>query len=77
MDGRNTVVKKDEFRVGDTVVLKLPEQKINEVLKMEKGNHAIIYQGKNRGKKGIIDDVTDSQIMIKSEGEVIITRKDY
>lgn len=49
-DGKNLLVDKDVYKTGDSLLLKLPEQKILEHIKLEKGNLALITKGKNSGK---------------------------
>ncbi len=56
-DGRNLMInvknpkkpKEDVYKTGDSVLLELPNQKIVNHVKMEKGNLAIITGGQNKG----------------------------
>lgn len=79
-DGRNLIVPKDEYRVGDSVVLH--EGKIKKHLKFEKGAKIYLIAGKYIGSSGILEHVQsfDSNspdiITLKIENEKIKTRKD-
>ena len=59
-DGRNILVEAtdaNKYKVGDSLLLTMPEQKIDEILKFEKGSSVIVTQGKNIGRIGTIEDV--------------------
>jgi small subunit ribosomal protein S4e len=56
-DGGALLVDKDEYKTNDTIVIKLPERKMSEAIRFEKGNLALIYKGRHRGMSGKIKDV--------------------
>ena len=82
-DGTNLLVDKDNYALGDSLILELPERKLKSLLKLEKG--AIVYMtgGKNIGTVGKLEDVTQgtgikkSMITVKSKKETFQTRKNY
>lgn len=53
-DGRNIIInektKKQSFETGDSVLIKLPEQKIVDHIKMKNGNLGLITAGQNKGE---------------------------
>ncbi|MBU5689953.1 MAG: 30S ribosomal protein S4e [Candidatus Aenigmatarchaeota archaeon] len=49
-DGRTFVVKEKDYSTGDSLLVQIPEQKIIEHLKMEKGTIGLITGGENRGE---------------------------
>jgi len=55
-DGRSLVVD-TKAKVGDTCLIQIPEQKILEVIPLEKGSQVIIIKGVNAGKIGKISDL--------------------
>jgi len=57
-DGRNLLVEKDTYKTGDTLKIKVPEQKIIDHFKLEKGNVAYVISGKHAGEIGTIKEVT-------------------
>ncbi|MCF7871820.1 hypothetical protein K9L97_02190 [Candidatus Woesearchaeota archaeon] len=69
--------KINEYKTGDTLIIKLPEKKIESCIKREKGNLALIYTGKHAGKTGTIEEITDQHIKIKTKDETIQTKKSY
>lgn len=77
LDGRNIIVKNDDYKVGDSLVLSLPEQKINGHLKLENGMIAYLIGGKHMGETGVLESVEGSKIRVRTEKEVYETAKDY
>lgn len=76
--GRNLLVEKDGFKVGDMVVLQLPEQKITEHIKMEKGAMALLLAGQHIGDIGTVEDMRGEEIIFKSKDKgVFETLKRY
>lgn len=80
--GRNMLVKKDDYRVGDTILLDLTKKEIKGVLKLEK--NAIIYliSGKHIGNVGIFESIkklrnAPDQIVFKIKNKKYETLKDY
>ncbi len=77
-DGKNILVEKDEYKVGDTVVIGLPKQDIKENIKLEKGCSIYLIGGKHVGGIGKIEDIITNKITYKNEkGEMIETLKKY
>ncbi|MFO8016409.1 MAG: 30S ribosomal protein S4e [Candidatus Woesearchaeota archaeon] len=69
MDGRAVRVKKDDYKVGDTIMLSLPGQEIKEHIRLEKGSTAYMIGGKHIGDTGKVQDVEGRNIRIKSDQE--------
>ena len=74
-DGRNILVKKDNYKIGDSVVIKIPSQEIAEHLKLEKGAYVYIIEGGHAGYHGTIEEIAEDVLKIKSDKETIITPK--
>jgi len=49
-DGRNIIIKSGDYSVGDSLLLKLPEQEIMESVKFEPNVTVMIISGKHGGK---------------------------
>lgn len=64
-DGKNILVKKDTYRVGDSVMISLPDQKILKHLRLEKGSHGLITGGKNIGIWGRIKEIEKKKHMLE------------
>jgi small subunit ribosomal protein S4e len=56
-DGGALLADKDDYKTNDTIVIKLPERKMSEAIRFEKGNLALIYKGRHKGMSGKIKDV--------------------
>jgi len=68
-DGKNIIVDKDIFKIGDSVLVELPSLKILEHLKLEKGTLGLIIKGKN---SGILTDVKDTIVSRSMEPSKIV-----
>tara|TARA_B110000014_G_C19823361_1_gene427156 strand:- start:1 stop:678 length:678 start_codon:yes stop_codon:yes gene_type:complete len=62
-DGK-TLIDDTKVSVGDTCVLQIPEIKILEVIKLEKGMNCLIIKGINAGKIGKIDKIKEGTFSI-------------
>lgn len=82
-DGKNLLVDKDVYRTGDSLLLKLPEQKILEHIKLENGNIGLIVKGKNSGRLVRIKELVISRsrepnkVICDLENKEIEVLKDY
>jgi len=56
-DGRNQLVKKDEYKTGDVLKLYFKDDKIEEVFKFEKGNISMIIGGSHIGELANIEGI--------------------
>jgi small subunit ribosomal protein S4e len=56
-DGRNKLVKKDEYKTGDVLKISFKEKNIDEVYKLEKGNVSMIIGGTHIGETANIQDI--------------------
>ncbi|MEM5802132.1 MAG: 30S ribosomal protein S4e [Candidatus Aenigmatarchaeota archaeon] len=56
-DGKNILVEKDAYKTGDSLLVELPNLKIKNHLKLEKGSVGIITGGKNQGELGKVKEI--------------------
>lgn len=56
-DGRNKLVKKDEYKTGDVLKISFKDQKIDDTFKFEKGTVSIIIGGSHIGEVANIEEV--------------------
>jgi small subunit ribosomal protein S4e len=57
-DGK-TLISDQNMSVGDTCLVQLPESKINEHLRFERGSIVLVTRGENAGGIGKIEDIKD------------------
>ncbi|MBI3026806.1 30S ribosomal protein S4e [Candidatus Woesearchaeota archaeon] len=77
-DGRNVLVDKNSYKVGDTILLSLPEQKISKHLKLDKKSTVFLTGGRHIGEIGTIENVFGDKVIYKDEqGNLIETSKKY
>lgn len=55
-DGRS-LISDEKVSVGDSCLMEVPEQKILDVIKLEKGMQAIVTKGVNAGQIGTIQEI--------------------
>ena len=56
-DGRNILVKKDEYKTGDVLKISFKDNKISDVFKYEKGTISMIIGGSHIGEMANIQDI--------------------
>jgi len=83
-DGRNIITKGGSYRPGDTVVIALPNQKIEQHFAFKEGEKAIVTDGKNRGAVGKIKGIRErrtmterSAVSLDVDGDTVTTLKEY
>lgn len=75
-DGRNMLVKKDEYKLGDSLLISLPNQEIKKVLKLEKGAYVYMIKGGHVGEHGVVEDLNSNTIKIKTSTDSFSTSPD-
>lgn len=77
-DSRNITVEKDGYKPGDSLLIEVPEQKIKEHFKLEKGALILLVSGKHVAETGAVESIKGKDIMFKGEdGEAAETMKRY
>ena len=84
-DGRNIIVEKaKDYKVGDSLLISLPEQGIIRHFPLKEGEYAVITAGRNMGVEGTIKKIRkrakmqeESTVSIQAEGREIQTLLDY
>jgi small subunit ribosomal protein S4e len=67
-DGRNQIVKKDEYKTGDVLKISFKDKKIIDAYKFEKGTVSIIIGGSHIGE---VANIEDAEIIPSSKPNVI------
>jgi small subunit ribosomal protein S4e len=76
-DGRNFLVEKDEFKVGDGLLIEVPSQKIIQKLPLEKGAVIKLTGGSHVGTLGTVEKIENEIIYFKTDKEQFHTHKKY
>jgi len=77
-DGKNVTVDKDSYKVGDSLLLSLPDQKISKHLKLDKKASILLVGGKHTGETGVVEDIIKNKIIYKDHhGNLVETSKEY
>ncbi len=75
-DGRTILIQKGEYKTSDALVISVPDQKILLHIKFEKGAAVLLTGGKNIGKIGVIENIKNNLVTIKSNNELFEASKD-
>jgi small subunit ribosomal protein S4e len=73
-DGRN-ILSKGSYRIGDSLMIGIPGQKILKHYSLKKGEPAIIIAGRNMGVTGRIKDIKRRKSMLEKSTVTIETEK--
>ncbi len=80
MNGANILVDEKqakEYKVGDTLIISIPGNKIEKHVKLEKDCKAIVFLGKHSGTHGDIKEIKEDTVTIKTGKETFETKKEY
>jgi small subunit ribosomal protein S4e len=77
MDSRNLLVDKDEYKVGDSLLIDLPGQNIKQHFKLEKGCIILLTGGKHMGDYGKLEGIEGKNIIYNSSKGTFQTLKKY
>ena len=70
-DGK-TLIDETPVSVGDTCVMQIPDIKILEVIKLEKGMKCLITKGVNAGKIGKIDEIKEGTFSLPKSIDITL-----
>ena len=81
-DGRNKIIKKDEYKTGDVLKISFKDQKIEDTYKFEKGAVSMIIGGSHIGELANIEELdltrSSKQNLAKMKGQTeFSTLQDY
>lgn len=76
LDGRNIVSDK-EYPIASSLVLGLPDQKVSDVLSLEKGASILLIGGSHVGVVGTIESIDGKVIVVKAGDHMLKTMKRF
>lgn len=65
-DGSSILSEKGDYKTKDILVLELPSRKINDAIRFEKGNTALVVRGRHSGEIGKIKEISEGTTTRKS-----------
>ena len=78
MDGKNVIITKDEYKVGDSIILDTTSNKILKHLKFEKKANILLIGGKHMGLLATVEDIKGNTLIFTDEkGKNFETSKKY
>ena len=77
-DGKNIFADDGTYKVGDTLLLALPQDKISKHIKLGKNSTIFLAGGKHIGEIGNVENIVEDKVIYKdSKGDLIETSKKY
>tara|TARA_Y100000310_G_C20593954_1_gene769539 strand:- start:636 stop:1322 length:687 start_codon:yes stop_codon:yes gene_type:complete len=77
-DGKNILADLEfKGKVGDSVLISLPDQKIKETLELKKDAFVYVIRGKQSGDSGILQEIKKNQATYQKDKHNIETLKKY
>lgn len=76
LDGRSIISDK-EYPVASSLVLSLPDQKVTDVLPLEKGASILLIGGSHVGVVGTIESIDGKVIVVKANDRMLKTMKRF
>jgi small subunit ribosomal protein S4e len=70
-DGRSTI-SDVKLNVGDTCLIQIPDQKILEVIKLDKGAQVLVTQGINAGQIGQIESMEEGTFILPRRAVLVL-----
>jgi small subunit ribosomal protein S4e len=83
LDGTNLIVKKDDYKTGQSLLIEIKTNKITGKLDLSQGSRVFLFKGRYIGNTGIIKNIRREDIEFefenddKNKGKVFKTRKDF
>lgn len=74
-DGTTTLVDKNTYKTGDTLLVSLPDRKVIGHLALEPQQTVYLTQGKHTGESGLVKSITTKELTIESQGTTFTTPK--
>lgn len=76
-DGRTLLIEK-QIHVGDSIVLQMPEIKVEQVLELKKDAYIYLIKGKRAGNHGLLLEILGNRIIYQDkDGNNVETLKKY
>ncbi len=75
-DGR-TIIANDNVNVGDSCLIQIPEQKILDVIKLEKDSLVIVTRGINTGQVGHVNSVNKATFTLPKRINLTVDKKKF
>jgi len=77
-DGRNMLLGKDTYKVGDTLIIELPSQKVQKHLPLKTGSYVYLMGGKHVGEEGHLKNVEGEHVIYEDANKTsTLTSKKY
>jgi len=81
-DGRNFILKKEDpylkqIKTNDSLLYTIPDQKLKQVIKLEKRALVFLYKGRHAGNVVVVADFDRDNIVFKIGDDVFETKKAY
>ena len=65
----NILAGNNDYKVGDTLIVSVPENSVRKHLKFEKKAKVFLIGGKHMGETGTVEDIKQNRIIYKNDRE--------
>lgn len=76
LDGRNIIVD-EEYNVGDSLLIDLPSQDVEDHVSLEPGTRILLYKGRHTGETAEVDEIDGNRLLFTQDGDSYETEKTY
>lgn len=76
-DGRTVIMDSTDMKVGDSVLIELPSQKIVSHIPFKEGSMVMFIKGRFLGKTGVVKSIEDEKVHVEIEGQAFETPKEF
>lgn len=77
INGMNILFEKHHYKVGDSLLITIPDNIVKEHFSLEKGALVLLYKGKHIGKIGTLQEIKKESVILKTGPDEYETKKDY
>jgi small subunit ribosomal protein S4e len=77
MNGLNVFFEKHHYKVGDSLLITVPDSIVKEHLALEKGALVLLYKGKHIGKIGTLQEISQKSVILKTGSDIYETKREY
>ena len=68
-NGRNMLLKKNDYKTGDSIIITVPKQEVKEHITLDKGASIILTGGKHVGATGVIENIEGEKIVFTDDNK--------
>lgn len=76
-DGKNILSKEQKIKIGDSLMLNLPDLEVKEIIPLQLGNFVFLTRGKYSGSTGELKEIRKNEVIYSQDGKNVETLRNY